>query len=84
MAGARSIAETGALSIADVNLSSARARTERARLLAMRAKTGATVDWESIPEDFSQRVLEAERTGLPAVDLRTLPRPEADDEAWTR
>jgi hypothetical protein len=30
-------------------------------------------------EEFSQKVLEADRTGQPAVDLRTLPAPAAED-----
>jgi hypothetical protein len=52
----------GLLSIADFNLSSARARIERARLIASRANTKtAEVDWAGIVEDFCQRVLLAER-----------------------
>jgi hypothetical protein len=69
-----------ALSIADLNLSSARARTDRAKLLAVRANTKDQVDWHGIVEQFCQSVLEADRAGSPAVDLRTIERPAADTE----
>lgn len=68
----------GTLSIADFNLSSARARSERARLLADRAQA-KELDWVGYLEELCQRVLAAERTGQPAVDLRTLDRPGPDD-----
>lgn len=74
--GARTVNDT--LSVADCNLSSARARTERAKLLAERAQT-ENLDWAGLVEEFAQRVLRAEREGRPAVDLRELPRPAADD-----
>ena len=67
-----------ALSIADLNLSSARARQERAKLLVERSRI-KTLDWLGILEEFCQRVLATDRNGQPAVDLRTLPRPVADD-----
>ncbi len=70
----------GTLSAADLNLSSARARAERGRLLAARAQTGEGFDWQGSLEELCQRVLASERTGKPAVDLRTLPKPAADDE----
>ncbi|MEK7992572.1 MAG: DnaB-like helicase N-terminal domain-containing protein, partial [Planctomycetota bacterium] len=66
------------LSIADFNLSSARARSDRAKLLADRANT-RDLDWAALLEEFSQRVLQADRAGQPAVDLRELAKPEADD-----
>jgi len=66
------------LSIADCNLSSARARQERAKLLAERAKVKG-VDWPLLIETFALRVIEAERTGQPAVDLRSLPKPGPED-----
>ena len=71
----------GNLSIADLNLSSARARQERAKLLAERANTGNQLDWTAIIEEFCQKVLQADRTGQPAVDLRTLDRPDDPKEA---
>ncbi|MGA7239699.1 MAG: hypothetical protein WBY44_28730 [Bryobacteraceae bacterium] len=70
----------GVLSIADFNMSSARARTDRAKLLAARANTRDTVDWTGIVEEFCQRVLQADRAGQPAVDLRTLERPSGSDD----
>lgn len=70
----------GVLSIADFNLSSARARTDRAKLLAARANTREGVDWVGVLEEFCQRILQADRVGQPAVDLRTLERPAPDTE----
>lgn len=75
--GARTF--NGILSIGDYNLSSVRARKERASYLAARAQTVDTVDWTGMLEEFSQRVLAAERLGQPAVSLRDLPRPAAED-----
>jgi hypothetical protein len=75
--GTRSL--DGSLSIADFNISSARARTDRAKFLAGRANIGA-LDWLSMVEEFCQLVLQTERRGSPAVDLRTLPKPAVDDE----
>ncbi len=68
----------GALSIATFNFSSARARTERAKLLSSRAGI-AEIDWSGALEELCQRVLSAEREGRSAVDLRTLERPAPDD-----
>lgn len=70
----------GSLSIADCNLSSARARQDRAKLLDVRANTRGQLDWTGLIEEFAQRVLQADRMGQPAVDLRTLARPDIDDD----
>jgi hypothetical protein len=77
--GARPVGNDKNLSIADFNFSSARARQDRAKILAQRANTGNHLDWFGLMEEFSQKVLEADRTGQPAVDLRTLPAPAAED-----
>lgn len=74
--GARGV--DGVLSIAEFNLSSARARTDRAKLIASRAQT-VGVDWVGIVEELSQRVLLAERDGGPAIDLADIPLPDPDD-----
>jgi len=76
LAGARTY--DGNLSIADFNLSSARARADRAKLLAGRAQVEG-LDWTGFLEELCQRVLAAERRGQPAVDLRDLKRPGPDD-----
>jgi hypothetical protein len=68
----------GSLSIADFNLSSARARTERSTLLSKRAQVDK-LDWSGYLEEFCQRVLAAERTGQPGIDLRTVEKPKAED-----
>jgi hypothetical protein len=81
LAGALTIQESGTLSVADLNLSSARARSERARLLVERAKTPG-LDWGGLIEDFCQRVFVAERAGLPAIDLRELPAPSTDNDVF--
>jgi hypothetical protein len=75
LAGARTF--NGALSVADLNLSSQRARQERASYLDARAR--GTLDWLGLLEEFVSRVLAAERTGQPAVLLRDVPRPRPDD-----
>ena len=76
LAGAR-VVNGNLLSVADFNLSSARARTERGRQLDK--LTAATeLDWERLLEEFCQRVLTAEREGKPATLLREFPRPVDD------
>jgi hypothetical protein len=68
----------GILSAADFNLSSARARSERASLLSKKANVDK-LDWPSYLEEACARILAAERNGQPAVDLRELERPGPDD-----
>ena len=58
LAGARTY--DGNLSIADFNLSSARARADRAKLLAGRAQVEG-LDWTGFLEELCQRVLAAEQ-----------------------
>lgn len=74
--GAKGIGPEMSLVIADFNLSSLQARQTRAKLLAERSRAGV-IDWYGLMEDFCQRVIKAERSGNPAVQLRDLPRPEA-------
>lgn len=62
----------GTLSVADFNLSSIRIRSERAKLLREQART-SDLDWLALLEEFCQRVIEAERRGQPAKDLRDFP-----------
>lgn len=69
----------GTLSVGDFNLSSVRARAERAKTLAERGRAPG-IDWIGLVEEICQRVLQADRVGQPAVDLRTLPRPAPDDD----
>jgi hypothetical protein len=69
----------GSLSIVDFNMSSARARTDRAKLLATRSNA-PDFDWIGLVEEFCQRVMRSERNGQPAVDLRTVARPSAADD----
>src|SRR5262245_31671014 len=70
----------GYLNVSYFNFSSLRARQDRARHLANRSISNGAVDWFGFLEDLCQKVHQAEREGNPAVDLRTLPRPERDDE----
>jgi len=65
---------------ADFNFSSVRARQDRAKLLAIRARTSEEIDWYGLIEEFSQRVLLEERDGEPDIDLRSLARPGRGDE----
>ncbi len=73
--GAQAI--NGILSAANFNVSSARARTGRAKLLSDRANIRG-LDWPGLLEEFCQRVLQADRAGQPAVDLRDVAKPEAE------
>jgi len=68
----------GVLSVATFNLSSARARSERANLLAVKARA-PEIPWSALIEELCQRVLTAERTGDPAITLRDVPRPNQAD-----
>ena len=77
LAGARVI-DDGILSVGTFNFSSPRARQDHAKRLAERARTNGKLDWHARLEELCQRVLKAERTGTPAIVLRTLPRPAAD------
>ena len=69
----------GIISIADFNFSSAMARTTRAKLLAERSQAGS-LDWYGFLEEFSLKVMDAERKGQPAIVLADEPdTPEAAD-----
>jgi hypothetical protein len=69
----------GTLSSAEINLSSARARQDRAKLLRERSRSKPEdVDWHALIEELCIRVTTAERAGHPAVLLRDLARPSAD------
>lgn len=82
LAGAKRITDDGIISAADVNLSSVRARQDRASLLAKRAQTGDQVDWYSSIEYLAHRVIQAERTGAPSVLLPDVALP-ATEVVWT-
>jgi hypothetical protein len=75
MAGARTVG--GSLSVADFNLSSLTARVQRGLHLRERSRA-EDVDWQGLLEELCQRVIAEERTGVAAVSLRDVPRPEAD------
>ena len=67
----------GIVHVADFNLSSARARPERGRILLERTKLD--IDWTGLLDELALRVGAAERKGRPAIALRDLPRPGPDD-----
>lgn len=67
----------GYLSVADFNLSSAHARTTRAKLLAERSEA-PDVDWQSLTEEVCVRTIAAERQGSPSRLLHTFERAPAD------
>ena len=71
MPGVRSF--DGALSVGDINVSSVRARVERARMLNTRTNFGKKeddIDWIGIVEEFCQRVILKERAGNAYVPLK--------------
>jgi hypothetical protein len=76
MAGA--FTTNGYLNISDFNLSSVRARSERAKLLRERSNA-ADVDWFGLVDELATRSIEADRQGAPAKPLATYERsgPEA-------
>jgi KaiC/GvpD/RAD55 family RecA-like ATPase len=63
----------GYLHGARVNLSSGPARGALARVLAKRAGTDDSLDWEDLLEDFCRRVLGAERQGSPVEVVGDMP-----------
>lgn len=71
----------GLISIGDLNFSSVQARGTRAKLLAARSGANA-LDWEGFLESFVLQVIEAERTGKPAVVLADVPHSDDDTETW--
>jgi hypothetical protein len=73
--GARTV--DGVLSVGTFNLSSPRARQERAKLL--REMSDTELDFAVWLEVLSQRTITTERTGQPAVLLRDIPKPSPDD-----
>jgi hypothetical protein len=77
LVGARVI-DDAILSIGTFNFSSPRTRQEHAKRLAERSRTNGKLDWHAQLEELCQRVIKAERTGQPAIVLRTLARPVAD------
>ncbi|MCS6954268.1 MAG: bifunctional DNA primase/polymerase, partial [Bryobacteraceae bacterium] len=72
----------GVVSVAEFNISSARARQERAKLIAARVGAKDAIDWMGIIEEFSQRILAAERDGGGATDLTDIPLEDEDTSAW--
>ena len=63
------------------NLSSLRARQDRAKYLQERARA-ADVDWMGLIEEFTQAVLQAEREGEPSVLLCDVPAQSVADESY--
>lgn len=70
----------GVISVANFNLSDARARRERAQTLASNARSSNKIDWQTLLETLCQRVLAAERAGTPAIVLSELASPPLDEE----
>jgi hypothetical protein len=65
----------GALSVGDLNVSSVRARMDRAKMLHTRTNFGPKedwIDWIGLIEEFCQRVIIKEREGVAPINLRDL------------
>lgn len=69
----------GVISVGDFNLSGVVSRSARAKILRERSNL-RDVDWGALLEELCQRVLGAERAGRPAISLRDLPAPRAEQE----
>ena len=65
--------DDGILQAGDLNLSSVQARSTRARLIGERAGDTNSVDWYGLLEEFTQRVITAEREGEPSVGMTEVP-----------
>jgi hypothetical protein len=78
MLGTRAI--DGLLSVGGFNITSTRARQEKAKYLAERARTNGKVDWLGMLEDVCQAILAAERQGAEVIHLRSLPKPVPEQE----
>lgn len=65
------------ISVAAFNMSSARSRIDRAKLIDSRVGVKG-IDWHGIVEDFCQRSLDQDRIGRPAIDLRKVEKPCED------
>ena len=70
--GAKTI--DGNLSSGSFNYTSVQARSQRAKLLGERARTGGKVDWLERLEEVCQRVSTEERQGDPGVILADFPK----------
>lgn len=80
LAGARRLTDEDIISAGNLNLSSIRARQDRATHLAKRSQLNTErFDWYGSVEYLCLRVIQAERTGQPAVLLRDAPKPSPDD-----
>ena len=75
--GLKGRSRTGRLTQGDFNLSSVRARTDRARALTGRLPG---LDWIGLLEELCQRVITAEKAGRPAVVLRDVERAATDED----
>jgi hypothetical protein len=72
----------GVLSMADFNLSGARSRSERAKLLSERSQQ-SDLDWYGFLEEFCLKVLSTEREGSPASVLADVALEKAEDtSSW--
>jgi len=67
----------GYIHAADFNLSSAQARSYRAKLLSERSNA-PDIDWASLLEELCMRTIAAERAGSPSKPLHTFEKPGAD------
>jgi len=64
------------LAISDMNMSSARAKEDKARYLIRRMKTADEIPWLKLLEEFSINVISADRKGTPGVALEDVAEPE--------
>lgn len=71
----------GILSLADLNFTSAQARSTRAKLLSERSQSEG-IDWHGLVEEFVVRVIAAERAGKPGIVLADVPELEDKAEVW--
>lgn len=81
LAGTRTMADGRLNAPAAFNCSKLRERREWAEMLAKRSRTGTSVDWASLLEELCARVMLAESTANPIVELRDIPTRTTDATA---
>jgi hypothetical protein len=77
--GAKKINDVGDIHIADLNLSSASARVQRAKLLSDRSNA-PDLDWSSLLEELVAKTIATDRAGSPSRPLHSFERPGPDAE----
>jgi hypothetical protein len=80
LSGARTLGDV--LNVSTLNLSSAQARSARAKLLEELSRA-PQIDWHRLIEELATRVFDHQDQGDPATDLATISTSDFDDDTFT-